>query len=682
MAREAVTVVVTAVADRRVVERCLQALRPTLRDGDDIVVLDTTVAAHVFQTPLVADLHADVLVTPHWLDRLARALDDPTVATAGPRSNLAPPGQVVSDAAYGKGHRTTLRDFARVWADQHEGVTDATGPLSTACRLRRREAAPGRAVVVHSAYVHHEVTNDCPDLSCEADDGSRPLLSASMIVKDEQDVLAAALIALQPFCDEIVVYDTGSTDRTREIAAAHGAVVIQGYWDEDFGAARNRCLASCTGRWVLVVDADEVVHGDPRRLRATLADTAYEGFLTAVTNLGDRGTGSDHQHVGLRLFRRDDAMYEGRLHEQVVHRRLGRILVGEMTQDLTLEHSGYLASRVQAKEKSRRNLALAQLELVQAERSSSMVDVNLARSVGLAGDAAGALALFEQVWSQPLYDRARRQAAMEAAHYAQVLGDLAAAHLWVDRLAEAGQTPELLAIARAKVLARAGEHDRAVALVEHLPSTYCDADGIEVDALSAAGFRAALLTHTGRHGEAADLLLQALRAGFFDLPLTTCLSALGQAGRPLADLVMAVPARLRLTVVSECAALGPVVGDDLLEAMWRVEPLAEVLAAAALLAPAMPVSRAMEWSIRLRGNGLGVECPLMRLAADPGRSARDRTLAAACGHEHFGDERAMELLEAALSDVADDDAAGVLAELAVLAPGISAAIEPAELSAR
>ena len=163
------------------------------------------------------------------------------------------------------------------------------------------------------------------------------------------------------------------------------------------------------------------------------------------------------------------------------------------------------------------------------------------------------------------------------------------------------------------------------------------------------------------------------------MPLTTCLSALGQAGRPLADLVMAVPARLRLTVVGECAALGPVVGDDLLEAMWRVEPLAEVLAAAALLAPAMPVSRAMEWSIRLRGNGLGVECPLMRLAADPGRSARDRTLAAACGHEHFGDERAMELLEAALSDVDD---AGVLAELAVLAPGISAAIEPAELSAR
>lgn len=705
MSRDAVTVLVTPVDDRRIVERCLQTLRPTLRADDHVVLLEASTAASprylrgveyavpragetladVAQrivaetaTPLVAELHADVLVTPHWLDRLARALEDPAVAAAAPRSNLAPPGQMVSDAAYGKRHGGTLRDFAREWGDRHHEVTDASGPLSTACRLRRQGASPGRVVVVHAAYVHHEAAKGCPDLSVGPADEARPLLSASMIVKDEQDVLAGALASLKPFCDEIVVYDTGSTDRTREIAAAHGALVIEGYWDEDFGAARNRGLAHCTGRWIVMVDADEVAHGDPEQLRTVLRTTSCEGFLTAITNLGDRGAGSDRQHLGLRVFRRDDGMYDGRLHEQVVHRRLGRLLLGEMTQDLTIEHSGYLSSRIESKDKSQRNLALAQRESEQPSRSGAIVDVNLARSVGISGDPARALALFEQVWSQPLYGYARRNAAMEAGHYALRLGDLDAAHLWVNRLEQAGQTPEPVAVARATVLAQAGEHARALALVEQLPPSYVDADGLKIDTLSVAGLHARLLSQADRHNEAADLLLKALGRGFFDVPLTICLAVMSKARRPLAELVAAVPARLRLTVVGECAALGPEEGDDLLEATWQLEPRTEVLVAASLLAPAMTVRRAMEWAIRLRVAGFEAHCPLVSLAADPSRSVRDRTLAAACAYEHLRDDRAMPLLEAALGEVTDEEAPGLLAELAVLAPALAAAIEPSE----
>ena len=56
--------------------------------------------------------------------------------------------------------------------------------------------------------------------------------------------------------DEIVIADTGSTDRTRELAASFGARVVEFPWCDDFGAARNASLEQATGRWVLWLDAD------------------------------------------------------------------------------------------------------------------------------------------------------------------------------------------------------------------------------------------------------------------------------------------------------------------------------------------------------------------------------------------------------------------------------------------
>lgn len=85
----------------------------------------------------------------------------------------------------------------------------------------------------------------------------RPPLSALLIVKNEEDRLADALASVS-FADEVVVVDTGSTDRTRELAAAAGARVVEIPW-EGFVAARNRALACVTHDWVLFLDADERV---------------------------------------------------------------------------------------------------------------------------------------------------------------------------------------------------------------------------------------------------------------------------------------------------------------------------------------------------------------------------------------------------------------------------------------
>jgi glycosyltransferase involved in cell wall biosynthesis len=84
-------------------------------------------------------------------------------------------------------------------------------------------------------------------------------LSVCMIVKDEQAYLGPCLQSIKMFADEIVVVDTGSTDRTADIARIFGARVYDYQWHDDFAAARNYSLEKACGGWILVMDADEII---------------------------------------------------------------------------------------------------------------------------------------------------------------------------------------------------------------------------------------------------------------------------------------------------------------------------------------------------------------------------------------------------------------------------------------
>jgi len=87
----------------------------------------------------------------------------------------------------------------------------------------------------------------------------KPALSLCMIVKDEEECLPRCLYEAVPIADEIIVVDTGSTDRTKTIAEAFGAKVYEFDWTNDFSEARNFSLAKATGKWILILDADEVI---------------------------------------------------------------------------------------------------------------------------------------------------------------------------------------------------------------------------------------------------------------------------------------------------------------------------------------------------------------------------------------------------------------------------------------
>lgn len=162
-------------------------------------------------------------------------------------------------------------------------------------------------------------------------------VSLCMIVKDEENSLARCLASCKPLVHEIVVVDTGSSDRTVLIAELFGAKVAHYAWQEDFSHARNRSLDLATGNWILVMDADEVLSARDRQifnaaLAATPPDrafvmttrnysntTSYEGFVPCQgeypeDEAGAGWTASDK----VRIFpNQPEIRFQGRIHEMV-----------------------------------------------------------------------------------------------------------------------------------------------------------------------------------------------------------------------------------------------------------------------------------------------------------------------------------------------------------------------------
>ena len=148
-------------------------------------------------------------------------------------------------------------------------------------------------------------------------------LSLCMIVRDNEDTLESSLLSIKPWVDEMIVVDTGSLDRTREIAERLGAKVSSFPWIDDFSAARNASLERAQGEWIFWMDSDDTIPAEcGRRLRElAYAENPEDvfGFVMQVHcptgETADDYTAVDH----VKLFRNDPRLrFEGRIHEQVL----------------------------------------------------------------------------------------------------------------------------------------------------------------------------------------------------------------------------------------------------------------------------------------------------------------------------------------------------------------------------
>jgi glycosyltransferase involved in cell wall biosynthesis len=203
-------------------------------------------------------------------------------------------------------------------------------------------------------------------------------------VKDEEEMLPGCLAPLAGVVDEMIVVDTGSSDRTVEIAESFGATVVHFPWTGSFAEARNVSIDAAHGDWIIYLDADEHMEAeDARALRALLARTWREGFYLAETNYtGGEDTGSAITHMALRVWRnRPQYRFEGRIHEQKTQSMPTYLPERWEHTSIRVRHYGYLTQRIQGKEKSRRNIEL--LEQEARENPSPFNDYNLARSLAI-----------------------------------------------------------------------------------------------------------------------------------------------------------------------------------------------------------------------------------------------------------------------------------------------------------
>jgi tetratricopeptide (TPR) repeat protein len=203
------------------------------------------------------------------------------------------------------------------------------------------------------------------------DERAQPFLSLCMIVKNERENLPRCLASSKLYVDEMVVVDTGSEDGTPEIAAEQGAIVGGFEWCNDFAAARNYSLSLASGKWILVLDADEQLVVSSDTFRQQLA-TQQEILAYTLPLIEARETTSLTLPKLVRLFRNlPELRYTGRFHEHLEYR--GKRLTSEAIAHLDclqLLHYGTTPSEL-SQENIHRNIPI--LEAARREEGLSLM---------------------------------------------------------------------------------------------------------------------------------------------------------------------------------------------------------------------------------------------------------------------------------------------------------------------
>src|SRR3989338_7182709 len=118
-----------------------------------------------------------------------------------------------------------------------------------------------------------------------------PTISLCMMAKNEEKLLEQCLNSVKSIADEIIIVDTGSTDRTKEIAKKFNAKIYDFRWVDDFSAARNESLKHATKNWIMVLDADEsIAEEDLHELQKLISDGNCAGYYFIIRTYTDDST--------------------------------------------------------------------------------------------------------------------------------------------------------------------------------------------------------------------------------------------------------------------------------------------------------------------------------------------------------------------------------------------------------
>jgi hypothetical protein len=474
------------------------------------------------------------------------------------------------------------------------GSTSSREAFSALYRDRPLLLAQGAAVF--SSEIKSQLIPGAPITS--------PLVSLCMIVKDEEASIGDALDSAQGLADEVIVYDTGSTDDTVAIATKHGARVIQGQWREDFAWARNQTLEYATAMWILWIDADERVRGDKEALRVRLQDplAPFESYAIRIENVTGGGLTS-FNHYANRVFRRKDCFWRGALHETIWYRDELRTCHAVPAPEMYLEHFGYLDNTMADKKKADRNIRIS--ESNQSAASVEEGALHEARSLTMADKFDEAIELLETKVINGSSPAAKRLAVLALGTWYPAVGRYDDAKEMIGRYEEQGYHSSFANNEYAKLAFTQEEYAEALAYANLVTETVVDHDGLTVSPDGLIGLKARCLVKLERPDEASRLVIEGLGRGVLDVHLKELLGYMSQGKVPMSELADALPNDKEQLVVAQLLQINPTIADDILVELHTLRPDDRtLLAAASLVARHLDDERRHYWSGVLAEYGL------------------------------------------------------------------------------
>ncbi|MGR3311301.1 MAG: tetratricopeptide repeat-containing glycosyltransferase family 2 protein [Candidatus Brocadiales bacterium] len=188
----------------------------------------------------------------------------------------------------------------------------------------------------------------------------KPSISLCMIIRNEEKTLQRCLESVKHLVDEMIIVDTGSTDRSVEIAKRYGAKVFHHRWNNDFSEARNYALQQATGDWILHLDADEELKKEDIPLvKELIKDKDTNGVQCVIYNV-QKDSSDFLISYFIRLLRNNIGVYySGLIHETP-------IIPGKISHsNIRITHHGYALNEEGWRDKGGRNVKLLQKQLVE-----------------------------------------------------------------------------------------------------------------------------------------------------------------------------------------------------------------------------------------------------------------------------------------------------------------------------
>jgi len=163
-----------------------------------------------------------------------------------------------------------------------------------------------------------------------------------MIVKNEENNLHKCLSSIKEYVDQIVVVDTGSTDKTVQIAEDFGCEIYYFDWCDHFAKARNESIKYATGEWILWIDADEVLDPQSVPILQKITSNSLKDFIYIVRIKSfNEYENKDQYSNAHRLFPNGMGIeFSNRIHEQISP-SAAKLGVKEKMSHINLIHSGY-----------------------------------------------------------------------------------------------------------------------------------------------------------------------------------------------------------------------------------------------------------------------------------------------------------------------------------------------------